>query len=70
MAEVLQAIEGSLAPVGCLETETNQCERCATCATVDMWSGLYKTITDYLEGITLQDLLDRANTSAGNDYVI
>jgi DNA-binding IscR family transcriptional regulator len=35
-----------------------------------MWSGLYKTITDYLEGITLQDLLDRANTSAGNDYVI
>jgi Rrf2 family protein len=70
MAEILQTIEGSLAPVSCLETETNQCERCASCATVDMWSGLYKTVTDYLGSITLQDLLDKANTSAGNDYVI
>lgn len=70
MAEVLQTIEGSLAPISCLETEINQCERCASCPTVDMWSGLYKTVTDYLSGITLQDLLDRANSNVGNDYII
>jgi DNA-binding IscR family transcriptional regulator len=35
-----------------------------------MWTGLYKTVTEYLENITLQDLLDKANTTAGNDYVI
>ena len=42
--------EGSLAPVVCLDTDTNTCERCDTCATVDMWSGLYKAMTDYLSG--------------------
>lgn len=70
MAEILQTIEGSLAPVSCLETDVNQCQRCAACATVDMWAGLYRTVTDYLSGVTLQDLLDRANRAAGNDYVI
>ena len=69
VAEILQAIEGSLAPVGCLESETNTCERCDTCATVDMWEGLYKTVTDYLSGITPQQLVDKAN-QAGDQYVI
>jgi len=61
MAEVLEVIEGSLAPVVCLDSDTNTCERCDTCATVEMWSGLYKAMTDYLTGITLQDLVDKAN---------
>lgn len=65
MAEVLQTIEGSLAPVVCLDTDTNTCEKCDTCATVDMWSGLYKAMTDYLSGVTLRDLVDRANRSGG-----
>ena len=63
MAEVLEVIEGSLAPVVCLDADENTCERCDTCATVDMWSGLYKAMTDYLSGVTLQDLVDRAGRS-------
>ncbi|MCD7769052.1 MAG: RrF2 family transcriptional regulator [Oscillospiraceae bacterium] len=70
LAEILRLVEGSLAPVECLDESPNQCERCASCSTVEMWDGLYKVITDYLEGITLQDLLDRANANAGNDYII
>lgn len=70
IAEILQATDGSLAPVGCLETETNQCEKCDSCATLDLWEGLYKTVTDYLAGISLQDLVDRANKVEGNSYVI
>ncbi|MCD8117748.1 MAG: Rrf2 family transcriptional regulator [Oscillospiraceae bacterium] len=70
LAEILRLVEGSLAPVECLDETPNQCEHCAVCSTVEMWDGLYKVITDYLEGITLQDLLDKANANAGNDYVI
>ena len=70
IAEILELVEGSLAPVECLESEVNACERCASCATLDMWTGLYKVMTDYLGNITLQDVVDRANAAAGNDYVI
>ena len=70
MAEILELAEGSLAPVECLETEVNACERCGSCATLDMWSGLYKVVTDYLGNITLQDMVDRANAAAGNGHAI
>ncbi len=70
VAEILRLVEGSLAPVECLESDVNNCEHCASCATVDMWSGLYKVMNDYLEGVSLQDLVDQGNANAGNDYVI
>ena len=61
LAEILQATEGSLAPVACLEHHPNQCERYETCATVKMWEGLYQTTLDYLQSITLQQLVDNAD---------
>ena len=70
VGEILQLVEGSLAPVECLEGDANTCERCSSCATLDMWSGLYKVVTDYLGNISLQDIVDRANAAAGNDYMI
>ncbi len=70
IGEILELVEGSLAPVECLESDVNACDRCASCATLDMWSGLYKVVTDYLGNITLQDVVDRANAAVGNDYVI
>lgn len=62
-AEILEAIEGSLAPVSCLGTEKNECDRCGCCSTLDLWKGLYVTVVDYLSAITLQDLVDKANKS-------
>ena len=35
-----------------------------------VWQGLNKVITDYLDSITLQDILDRSRELAANDYVI
>ena len=70
VAEILELVEGSLAPVECLEADVNTCERCSSCATIDMWSGLYKVVTDYLGNITLEDMVQRANAAAGNDYMI
>lgn len=55
---ILKVMEGSLAPVGCLAGEESRCSRAAACLTLPMWKGLDKLIDDYLEGITLADLLE------------
>lgn len=56
---VLRMTEGSLAPVSCLELTPVDCERAGDCMTLPVWQGLYRVITDYLDGITLKDILDR-----------
>lgn len=59
VGEILRITEGNLAPVACLEDKTNCCEKCDTCATLPMWKGLYEVIEKYLDGTTLQDLIDK-----------
>ena len=58
--KVLKTMEGSLAPVQCLETSPNLCDRCSFCMTLSMWTGLDRVVADYLDGITLQSLIDQA----------
>lgn len=65
VGDVLRITEGSLCPVSCLQYSPNDCPRAAECSTLFVWEGLYKAITDYLDGITLQDIVDKA-PSAGN----
>ena len=67
---ILRITEGSLSPVACLDHNPNQCERCNDCLTVNVWKGLDKVITEYLDGITLQDILDRQTERYSNDYCI
>lgn len=67
---ILRLTEGSLAPISCLENFPNECERSGECPTLYVWQGLYDCITDYLDNITLQDILDHEKESYSNDYVI
>ena len=69
VGEILRLTEGSLAPVACLEQEPNLCERQESCATLPVWQGLYRVINEYLDAITLQDILDQEHEKGG-DYVI
>ncbi|MDR0514338.1 MAG: Rrf2 family transcriptional regulator [Coriobacteriaceae bacterium] len=50
IADVLRITEGGLAPVPDPENDSYM--------TIDIWKGLEDVITDYLEGITLQDVID------------
>lgn len=68
VGEILRLTEGGIAPVACLDRDPIGCERADDCLTLPIWKGLYKAILDYLDSITLQDILD-AQTQ-GNDYVI
>ena len=58
--QILKTMEGSLAPVQCLETDPNFCDRCGFCITLPMWTGLNNVVNDYLGNITLQSLIDQA----------
>lgn len=68
VGDILRLTEGSLAPVACLDLDPVGCEKSADCPTLPIWQGLYKVITDYLDGITLQDIIDMHQSS--DDYVI
>lgn len=70
IGDILRATEGSLAPVACLEYEVNDCPRAESCATLSIWEGLYKVINEYLDGVTLRDMLDRDAQLQGDDYCI
>ena len=61
--EILMLTEGALAPVTCLESETNTCERAGHCPTLPMWEGLRKVINEYLGNVTLADLVKQGTTT-------
>lgn len=67
---ILRLTEGSLSPVSCLDQEPIQCERCSECSTLPIWKGLNKVINDYVDNITLQDVLDQQRERYANDYNI
>ena len=58
VGEVIKVMEGSLAPVACLEGEENVCVRAKECLTLPMCQRLDTMIDQYLNSITIQDLLD------------
>lgn len=70
ICEILKITEGSVAPVACLDFEPIQCERAEECSTLYIWEGLYKVITDYLEGITIQDIIDKNSENEYDNYTI
>ena len=70
VGEIPRLTEGSLSPVSCLDHDPIECERSADCITLPIWQGLKKAICDYLDGITLQDILDMQREKYMNDYVI
>ena len=58
VGQILDAVEGSICPVACLERCPNPCQRAGDCATLPLWEGLQRVIQNYLNGVTLQDVLD------------
>lgn len=68
--DILRAAEGSLAPVPGLDAQTYGEDSDSTVSTLDFWKGYDKVINQYVDGITLQDLVDHNQEMSGNFYVI
>ena len=65
---ILRLTEGSLATVACLEEGAPACPRMAECRTYPLWYKLDGMISEYLDSVTLADLMQYPD--AGNEYVI
>jgi Rrf2 family protein len=66
VGQILRITEGGLYPVSCLADEPNQCAQKGYCKTLWVWQGLEKMINKYLDGITIQDIVNTSNDSADN----
>jgi len=58
LSEVIGLLEGSIAPVECVN-DPKYCPRSDFCVTRDIWSELKRAMNGVLESTTLQDLMER-----------
>ncbi len=62
VGEILRKTEGDISLVDC--NPSSHCPHGAGCATRKLWQGLNECVNNYLDGITLQDLVDSTPDSA------
>lgn len=58
LSEVIQLLEGSTAPVECINNPES-CPRYDLCVTRDIWAEMKRAMDGVLESTTLQDLVER-----------
>ena len=69
LSEVIQILEGSIAPVDCVNNPA-LCHRAASCATRDIWIEMKRVMSQVLESTTLQDLVERQRQKGQFDTVM
>lgn len=65
VGSILKLSEGSLAPVACLDSGECTCERAEQCVTLPLWEELDRIVDEYLESVTLQDLVTQSTHAQG-----
>ena len=70
VGQILRTTEGELSPVSCMEDDPNRCKRSGYCKTLPVWRGLEKVINEYLDSITLEDILDSFKDADAGEYHI
>lgn len=59
VGDILRITEGDLAPVACLASGAEPCERVEQCRTISMWCGYEKITNEYFDGITIESLMKK-----------
>ncbi|MHB8576168.1 MAG: RrF2 family transcriptional regulator [Dehalococcoidia bacterium] len=67
--EVMEALEGSLAPIACLD-ETSQCSRSGGCAQRGVWEEVLNATREILHRTSVADLAAKERQPAGGRYYI
>jgi len=70
VGHILRITEGGLSPVSCPEDGPNRCLRRGYCKTLPVWQGLETVINEYLDNITLEDLIDNYPLNGADEYYI
>jgi Rrf2 family cysteine metabolism transcriptional repressor len=63
LSEVIQLLEGSIAPVACVDNP-GACPHSKLCVTRDLWDEVREAISRVLDSVTLQDLVERKRQEA------
>ena len=56
VGEIVELMEGTLAPVACLQEGSEPCPRHGACSTIGLWSELNGLVRDFLFGKKLSEL--------------
>jgi len=60
LAEVIQALEGRIAPMECVSEKTlKRCDQIDFCIVRDVWREVQRSIVEALDSITIEDLLKK-----------
>ena len=65
LIDVVRALEGSVAPVECVDDPT-KCTRADSCVTRDLWIETKRAMESVLESTTLADLVQRQSNKNGS----
>lgn len=57
MAEIVRLLEGTLAPVDCVDG-SEVCDRAESCVTHEVWKKVSDSMNEVLVSVTLQDMVD------------
>lgn len=57
VGDILRLTEGTLAPVNCLQKGAPECEKKAECRTISMWTKLDDLIENYLDSVSIAELV-------------
>jgi Rrf2 family protein len=69
LSEVMVALEGSLAPIACLD-DPNGCRGTTNCSLRPVWQEIEQATLHILEGITIGDLAERERAGNTARYAI
>ena len=58
VGEIIEQLEGTMAPVACLEADAKKCPREGICNTLPMWTEFYQLEKDFFFGKKLSDLIN------------
>jgi len=64
LCEIIEAVEGSLAPVECVD-DPDYCKKTSTCSARDVWIKVRQSIEDVLRTTSLQSLIENQEKKAG-----
>lgn len=58
LGEILRTTETGLAAVACMDEDAPQCPRARECLTRPVWEELDRVVGTFLDGVTLEDVLN------------
>jgi Rrf2 family protein len=60
VGDIIRTLEGSIAPVECVEGDGEECNLIHKCVAQEVWNQVYEKVNEVIDSITLKQLQERA----------